>query len=307
MDTDEETNEVLEAPTTVTLPEAEPANDNADGDGAEPSNDNGFPEDRTTRREKRAQRTASYKEQQTRAADAERRFAAADAERQRLSEAIAELRGRTEAMQRAQYQTQPDPHEAQVSALEAKAQRHLAAAANAKDPATATAEMTEYNKALRSASVMEARRELQGDMQRMARSMPDPAQAGMKVALEADYPWLAGNEAARNAADAYIALLISRDKRPSNLATFREACALAAKDFGLGGAVERPSEARRAAYNGISARNGAGGDDGRTQLQMSGKDAEALRKMAAFRYPALDAEDAYKKWLREHGPALARK
>lgn len=307
MDTDNEPVEVIESPTTVTLPDPEPANDDDTNDVA-PANDNASPEERqTARREKRAGRTLAYKEQQTRAADAERRLAAADAERQRMAEQIAELRGRTEAIQQQQRVAQPDPHEKQVADLEAKSRRHLATAAAAKDQATADAELNEYHRTQRQAAVLEARRDMQQEMQRFSRNQPDPTQAGMKVALDSEFPWLGANVSARNAADAYIALLISRDKKPNNLATYREACAMAARDFGLGGTAERPSEGRRAAYNGIPSRTGAGGEGGATQLRMSTDDNGKMKIMARQLYPHLDQEDAYKKWLKDVAPGLVPK
>lgn len=305
--TEPETVETDETPVTVTLPEPESTSTEPDGNDNEPANDNATPEQRITRREKREQRNASYKEQQSRAQEYERRFAEADASRQRLETQLAEMRGRTEQMQRQATQAQGDPVERQITELSAKARRHLAAAANAKDPETANTEMDEYHKAQRRAAVIEARQEMRGDMQQMQRSMPNPEQAGMKMALVSDYPWLESNESARNAADAYIALLLSRDKRPNNLATFREACALAARDFGLGGAVERPSAARRSAYNGVTARNGAGGDDGRLQLQMSTDDNGKLKTMARQMYPQLEPDEAYKRWLRDVAPKLSKK
>lgn len=304
METETEPVEPVEPVTTVDLPEPPAPADGDDTDVDKPANDNATPEQRASRKERRADR---YREQRDRADAADRRASLAEAERSRMAEQIAELRGRTEQIQRQQTQAQGDPYEKAVTDLETKAQRHLAAAANSKDAATAQQEMNEYHRANRQAAVLEARRGFQEDLRRYSQSQPDPAQAGMKVALESEYPWLGGNEQARNAADAYIALLISRDKRPNNLATYREACALAAKDFGLGGTAERASDARRAAYNGVPARNGAGGDDGKTSLQMSTDDHGKMKIMARQLYPSLEPEDAYRKWLKEVGPALARK
>lgn len=303
MDTETESTEVVETPTTVTLPDAAPpANDNTDDDAA-PSNDNATPEQRASRRERRADR---FREARERADGAERRLAAAETERQAMAQQIAELRGRQEAMWRQQTQTQGDPYEKQINDLEAKAKRHLATAASSKDQAVADAELSEYHKTLRAASALDARRETAAAMERFRGSMPDPATSGMRVSLESEFPWLPSNEAARNAADAYIALLMNRDKRPNNIATYREACAMAARDFSLGG-NEKASAASRAAYNGISARTGAGGDDGRTHLQMSSDDNGKMKIMAKQLYPHLEPEDAYKKWLKDVGPGLAKK
>lgn len=295
--------ESIDTPTTVTIPEPESHDDGGEQD-ASPANDNATAEQRATRKERRADR---YREARESAQNAERMLAQERTERQRLSEQIAELRGAQQAMQRQTTQAQPDPYEKQIVDYDAKAQRHLAAAANAKDQATSQAEMAEFYKAMRGSAAVEARRERDADMQRFVASQPDAEQAGMKVALSADYPWLQNNARARDLADSYIGQLMSRDGKAYNLSTIREACALAARDLGLGGAGERPSDARRAAYSGMTARTGAGGDDGRTHLQMSSDDNGKMKKMAQQLYPSDEPEVAYKKWLKNVGAGLASK
>lgn len=294
--------ETIDTPTTVTIPEPESNDDGGDQDAA-PANDNATADQRATRKERRADR---YREARDAASNAERMLAQERTERQRLAEQVAELRGAQQAMQRQTQQSQPDPYEKTISDLETKAQRHLSAAANAKDAQTAQQEINEYHRALRAAGTAEARREREADMQRYRASQPDPEQAGMKVALSADYPWLQNNTRARDLADSYIGQLMSRDGKAYNLTTIREACALAARDLGLGGAAER-SATSRSAYNGMSARTGAGGDDGRTHLQMSSDDNGKMKKMAAQLYPSDEPEVAYKKWLKNVGSGLASK
>lgn len=311
MSLDTETTEAIETPTTITVPETEPVADNdadisTDTRGA--ANDNSTTEQRASRKERREERARTHREALQAATDANARLAEYQQRERRMSEQIAELRGRTEQIQRQQAAAAGDPFDKAVSDLEDRAARHLRAAASATTAETQAAEMREYHKANRQAAVIEARREMQGDFQRFGQSLPDPEQAGMKVTLAAEFPWLTSSDQARTAADGYVGVLVAKGRPANSLATFREACALAAKDFNLGGTpTERPTEARRAAYAGISGREGDGGDDGRLRLQMSGDDAEKLKKLAAQMYPALDREDAYKKWLQNVGPKLRSK
>lgn len=315
MNTDSETNDSLDAPTTIAIPEPEPTGDtggdadlSTDTRGAPASDSGATPEQRATRRERREERARTHKEALQAAATADARLAEFQVRERRMQEQIAELRGRTEQMQRQQAAAAGDPYDKAVADLEERAARHLRAAASATTVETQAAEMREYNKANRQAAVIEARRELQGDFQRFGQSLPDPEMAGMKVTLAAEFPWLTTNEQARTAADGYVGVLVAKGRPANSLATFREASALAAKDFNLGGmSTERPSEARRAAYAGISGREGDGGDGGGVRLQMSSEDGTKLRTLAAQMYPNLDREDAYKKWVREVGPKVARK
>lgn len=311
MNTDSETSESLEEPTNIDIPASEPAPDadlSEDTRGAAANDSAASPEQRATRKERREERARTHREALQAASEATARLAASELRERRMQEQIAELRGRTDQMQRQQAAAAGDPYDKAVADLEDRAARHLRAAASATTAETQAAEMREYHKANRHAAVIEARREMQGEFQRFGQSLPDPEMAGMKVTLAAEFPWLTSNDQARTAADGYVGVLVAKGRPANSLATFREAAALAAKDFNLGGmATERPSEARRAAYSGISGREGDGGSDGNLRLQMSGDDAVKLRTLAAQMYPSLDREDAYKKWLREVGPKVARK
>lgn len=297
----EQVQEPIEGGTTITLPDPEPpANDNGQDDPA-PGNAVEAQEARQSRKERREGR---LREEQRRAESAEGRLREAVEAQQRMQEQLAELRGRTEAIQRHQAQQEGDPYERRMADLEARSRRHLNAASQAKDAATADAELNEYHRSQREASVLAARREMAAEFERFGRSLPDPETAGMKVTLSSEFPWLATNKQARDAADGYIGVLRAKG-RPNNLATFREACAMSAKDFSLGGAPERQSEGRRAAYNGVSSREG-GSDEG-TMLRVPPGDEDKLRKMATAARPDLEPEAAWKHWLGTTGRKLARK
>lgn len=301
--------QVESTPVTVTLEEPA-ANDNGETNATETETESqgaAAPGDaaRPTRKERRANDLRT--ERQAREA-AEQRLQTVIEEARSTREALAELRGRQHQMFLQQAQQAGDPVERQVTELEAKAERHLAHAATAaqnRDEATRQSEMREYHKANRDAAVLEARRHMEAEFRRFGQSQPDPEMAGMKVNLASEFPWLSSNDSARRAADGYIGVLMAKG-RPNNLATFREACSMAARDFSLGGAPERPSDARRAAYGGVPSREG-GGDDGRTTLRMEGNVSESIGKMATQLFPNLEPEEARKRWLREIGPGLARK
>jgi hypothetical protein len=298
-------------PTEVTLPEPATGDDGGDAGGDDGKGEGGTSDPaqqaaaRGTRKERRENALRTEREGR---AEAERKLQAALDDQRQIRDQLAELRGRQAQMQWQQTQQAGDPVAKEIEALESKAERHLANAAQAvanKDEATRMAEMREYNKALRSAGVIEARQQLRGEFEQRLRQQPDPEQAGMKVALGSEFPWVRDNSQARDWADGAIAQLIARG-RPDTLATYREALAMAAKEFGLGGAPERPSEGRRAAYSGISSREGDG-EGGRTTLRLEGNAPEQLKKLAAQMYPSLDADQAYSKWLKEIGPGLAKR
>lgn len=292
-------------PETITVPDVAPSNDNSSdevSDSTSPSS--ATPNEVSARTERRNNRAREHNAARAEAAEARRALEVERGERQRLSEQMAEMRGQQQAMLYQQRQAQGDPYENHIASLEEAAERHLNAAATATTAEQAKASMKEYHKALRQAATAEARRDMAGEIQKYDRSRPDPETAGMKVTLSSEFPWLPSNENARRAADGYIGVLVAKG-RPNNIATYREACAMAARDFRLGGTPERASESRRAAYSGVSGRNGAGAEG--THLQFASGDGDKLRKMAAMRYPELDADAAYKKWQTNVGPRLARK
>lgn len=304
-DTEPTSPEPNETPTTITLPDSEPANDNSSDDGSPAATGESTvtQEQRASRKERQANK---YREAQERERTANARLAERDAEVRRMSDQIAELRGRTAEIQRSQQQTAENPHDKMVSQLEEIAERHLEAAAAATKPEIAKAEMREYHKALRQAAIVEARRDMQGEFERFGRSQPDPEAAAARMALGEQFPWIRENDQARAMTDGYINVLVAKG-RPRTLATFREACTMVAKDLGLGGAeTERPTETRRAAYTGVSNREG-GGDDGRTQLQVPADDVPKLKQMARHMFPQLGETEAWTKWLKDVAPKSMRK
>lgn len=297
--------EAVESPVNITIPEPEPANDNAgdEGGAAEPTGPQ-----RQTRQERKEMRFRHLTEARTRADDAERRLASEAEERRKMSVELAELRGRQQAYEQTRRQEAGDPVQKRIADAHAQAYKKLQAAANSQDPARSEEAMREYHETLTSAAEVAAERRMQAQLDRFRQSMPDPNQQRTWGVLTTEFDWLESNPAARAMADGYIGYLMQAKGRPGGIQTYREACAMAAKEFGLGGTVERPSESRRSAYNGVPARASAqSSDEGRNQLQVSGEDATKMRRMAAKLYPEMDQEAAYKKWLGTVGPKLMRK
>lgn len=295
----------LEAPATLNIPETEPVDDTEPA--APAANDNANPDERRPTRKER--KDTRFRDAQVAARDAERRLASYEDERRKHAADLAEMRGRLSAYEQRQQQApRPDGHEGQVQAAHREAIAKLKAAAQSNDPAASEAAMMEYHAALTRASKLEANRDMQQQLAEFRRSMPDPQVAGMAASLAQEFDWLPTNGAARKLADGYLAMLIENKKRPANLATFREACAMAGRDFGLGGgATERPSEARRAAFNGISGREGVGaGDDDEGKLRVPQSDIPNLKKMAHAAYPELEPDQAFGKWLKVNGNKLKK-
>lgn len=302
--TEDQTDDAIE-PATLNIPETEPANDTTP-DIDVVANDNATPDDRRPTRKER--KDTRFRDAQVAARDAERRLASYEDERRKQATELAEMRGRLTAYeQRQQQRPAPDNHEANVQAAHREALAKLKAAASAGDPAASEAAMMEYHAALTRAARLEASRETRQQIEAMRKSMPDPQTTGMATTLAQEFDWLPTNGAARQMADGYVGWLINTKGRQPGLATYREACAMAAKEFGLGGSVERPSEARRAAYNGISGREAAGSsDEDETRLRVPQSDIPKLKLLAHARFPELEPDAAFGKWLKENGSKLKK-
>lgn len=297
--------EPVEAPATIDIPEpAEPANDNNQDSQPQAASPNGPPTQRQTRGERKEERYRLVQRME----EADRRAATAEAARKHLEARLAEVDARQRMMEQRAQAGAEDPHQKKIQEAHENAWKKLRAAAASPDPATSESSMREYHEALTAASEAAAERRMEAQLQRFRQSQPDPAQSRAWGVLTGEFEWLEQNHAARAMADGYIGYLVNKG-RPNTMATYREACALAAKQFGLGGAAtERPSDARRAAYGGVPGRAGAAdADDGTTQIQVPREDVAKLERMAHLRYPELEKGDAYKKWLGREGKAMATK
>ncbi len=256
----------------------------------QPERQNG--EERQSRRDRRAARVDTEAAQRERD-EYKRQFDEMRAENARQREEMARLQGFVAAG----FQQRENPVDKQIVDLEEKSLQHLNNAAGAKDPATARREMTEYHKLQRQIGRLEGQSDLDKRFGEFQQGMPDPEMAGMKVSLGSEFPWLSNNEAARNAADGYIAVLRSRGK-PDNLATYREACAMAARDFGLGG-HQPPTNGQRGRYSGAPAGEGAAGSE---QHSSSIAWDDHYQKLAQSAFPQDDPDTAKAKWLQKIGP-----
>jgi hypothetical protein len=296
--------EPVESPVNITIPEPEePANDNGTSDIPQAASG----EPRPTRAQQKEMRFRHLTEARTRADQAERRLAAEGEERRKLALEVAELRGRQQAeYARRQYEEQGDPTEKRISEAHDAAWKKLQAAATSQDAERSAEAMREYHQALTQASEIAAERKIAAEMNKFRQSMPDPQTQRMKDALESEFEWLGSNAAARTLADGYVGYLTAQKGRPWNLQTYREACAMAAKEFGLGGGAGRPSDARRAAYSGVPGRSSGAGGGGGDQLQVTSDDAGRLKKMATKLYPEMEPDAAYKKWLGTVGQRLRK-
>lgn len=299
--------DLIEAPITVTIPDdSPPDNDNGEGtEPATPANDNNRPPTQRlshgTRKENKAERLRIIE----RAEAAERRAQAAEEAQRRFERELAEVRGRQQAYEEARRVDAGDPVTKRITEAHDNAWRKLQAAAADQDPGRSAQAMKEYHEALTAAAELAAERKMDAKLQQFRQQQPDRQATRQWDQLVGEFDWLESNHGARAMADGYVAYLTSKG-RPWNMATYREACAMAAKEFGLGGApVERPSEARRAAYGGVPGRQG-GDEDGPTQLQIAPEVSPQIRRLAHLRYPDLEEPEALKKWLKNEGSRLAK-
>ncbi len=298
--------ETVESPTTITIPDAEPANDNDGGTTEATAATDGPPTPRHTRGERKANKDNRFREALDRAEEATRRAQAESEARIRLEARLAETERRQQAWEQRQRQSEPDPTKKKIADAHETAWKKLQAAAASQDPQRSAEAMKEYHEALTAAAEVAADQRMEAQLRRFQQSLPDPQVQRTWSTLTSEFEWLESNHAARTMADGYIGYLVGKG-RPNNMATYREACAMAAKQFELGGgATERPSQARRAAYGGVSGRASADDGNDRTQIQVSGDDARRMRAMAKSTYPELDADEAFKKWTQRVGPKLAR-
>jgi hypothetical protein len=295
MDTDEELGGAPEAVSQV--PIEQPADDGPDDVGPEAGSPNaGGP----TRKERKAATWQELKAKASRADALEAQIAADRAERQRLAEQVAELRGRTNAIQESQrpQNTVTD----RVKALREEANQHLRVINESKDPATQARALEAYYDAQDKINDVRDDARWQQRRQEIGQSMPDVAVAASRSALENDHPWLATNEAARSAAIGYEQILLAKGK-PASITTTREALAMAARDFGIGG-QSAPTDASRRKFALPSGGDGEGAGGG---TQRTVPMTDGLKKLAEARYPHLEASAAHSKWATDVGQKLAKR
>lgn len=297
---------------TVELPEPDVDEGGGSGESAgESGQSQGNGESKQTRKERRK---SEFQEAQETARLAREEAAAERRERERLASEIAELRGRfSEAQRREQQQAQPDKYADKIAALEDEAQLILQQVANSKDPTEQKSLMKKWNEKNREAIRLDIQRdnekkERENPQQRQTQGM-DPRSVAIWTALEADYPIIAdggkSGAAFRAQTDLHLNVLIAQGK-PDNLATFKAAAALAARDLKVGGHDGKPN---RGAYSGNGNGDGAGGAGGNgTGTVEWGPQQKALARALANRLGEGWSDDEAKaQWLKRVGPGVARR
>jgi hypothetical protein len=287
-DTQQTETEAQPGGAVVDLPEPD------EQEGGEGSEQPAEPE-RQSRKDRRGAWLQETRRKAAEAEDLRKKWEESERQRQEQAQQIAELRGRFEQSQQQRQQSQEDPYEARLTDLRSRSAAHLAASAAAQDKEVAKRELQAYHEAQEAIADLRAERTFARRQAEFAANMPDPEVAGVKVTLGAEFPWLQNNAAARQAADGYINILLSKG-RPDNIATYREACALAAKDFSLGG-QEKPTEQQRARYNGVPAKEGAGSSDGGQRVSVDGATVKLAKAYLNSKGQAFtDDADAVRKW-----------
>jgi len=196
-----------------------------------------------------------------------------------------------------QQQQQPDPAKQlneQAEAIEREMERELALAAEGKS------DMRRYWQLQRQQSELIADQRARQIVSEMMRQQPDPGLSATRQALEEKHPWLATNTEARAAADGYLRVLMAKRRvaQPS-MALYNEACALAAKDFELGGDTA-PSAASKARYAGVPSKEGAS-SSAPAEAPASEDDLAIARAWANY-YPKLSGaadEVVYRAWKKK--------
>lgn len=255
-------------------------------------------EDRPSRKERRANKLAEANRAASEASELRRELAEERAARQRHAEELAEMRGQLNARQQ---QDKPDPFDGKLKELREKRNRHLAASATAASKEHAERELDAYHEALEEIDELRGeRRQSKNGQERQ--QQPDYTQVAQKMALESEFPWLASNKAARTMADGYVNVLVGKG-RPMGMATYKEACALAAKDLGLGGTGGQSNGKGR--FSVPSGRTGASGEAGSSSFSANDmtRQQEALAEQL---YNHLPKEQAHAKWARDVYPKTVK-
>lgn len=286
--TEEPTQDTESTGPTIEIPEPQEAADDTQDTA---------PPERPDRKTRRGEWLRETKDRAAKADSLEKQLGEERLQRERIDRELAELRGRQQASDQFRQQSPAaDPYEGRLKELKTKAQMHLSASAQAKDPATAQRELDAYHEALDAASDVRAERMFDKRKGEFTANQPDVDAIGMKTTLAAEYPWLRSNQKAVQAADGYLNILLAQGK-PDDLNTFREACALSAKDFKLGG-HEKPNPQQKQRYAGVPGNNGGGGegDGARTFVMDDATKAVALAWCNRQGIDYKDDRDAAKKW-----------
>ena len=227
-----------ETPPAVTEPSASielpPLPEAGDGSGGDVSPGNNAPKVGEVERQTRADRKREYMSLKD-------GMIKKDQELQELREKIARLEGVVSARPQ---ETKPETDEAtkRIDELTAQADRDLEMASTKGDQKA----MDRYYASQREIGRLIARQEFA----ELVKTLPKPEHgpSAIQALVESEYPWLATNERARRwAANAEDQLIL--EGRPPTLATTKEALALAAVKFHLGGARPQTADLRR--YGGV--------------------------------------------------------
>jgi len=251
---------------------------------------------------RKERRQAEWREVNEKARKAEEYQAQLEEERrqrQALAEQVAELRGRTEAIQQSQRPAETTAE--RVKGLREKSAMILRQMQETKDPAVSERLFHEWhdtNDAIQDIRSEEREGKLR---QEIGRSMPDVQAQAQRTSIETEFPWVSNHAQARQAAIGYEQVLLANGEPPT-MATTRKALLMAARDHKLGG-ESAPSEASRRRFALPSGRDtGAGGGESRT-VPMN----DALKKIAEARYPQLEAAEAHARWATEVGQKVMQK
>jgi hypothetical protein len=292
-------------------PDADEGGSASSGGSSEPEQaSGGQPQNRKERRQSEFQAAQETARQAREEAATERR------ERERLAQEFAEFRGKYQATEEMRQRREaPDLYAAKIAELEDEAQMILEKVAGTRDVAEQKALMKKWNEKQREAVKLDWQRdqeknERENPRQQQAPQM-DARATAIWVAIEADYPAIAdqGNAGKqfRSVADRYLDSLVAGGK-PENLATFRAACAMAAKELKIGG-HQASSNGQRGAYGGYPNGDGAGGrgGDGRPTLEVGPQQRALALALANRSGSGMSQEEATADWLKKVGPRVAKR
>lgn len=254
---------------------------------------------RLSNRERKQQNWRELKEAARLGEEARAQLEEERRERARLAEQVAELRGRTEAIQQQSRRAEPEPQD-RVTSLRQRATDTLRAMNEAKDPEAQQRLLNQWYDL--NDQIQDVRDEARWAQRReqIAQQMPRTPSADQRM-LESEFPWLGSNEAATQVAMG-IEKRLWKEGKPANVQTSRMAAAEAAKVMGLGGGSP-PSEASRRKFALPSSREGANDAPGPRTMSLN----EAQKKMAEAAYPGLEAPEAWSKWASTVGQRVLAK
>lgn len=291
-----ETNDVenTEPTTTVEVPEQDAA----------PEQEDQTPVDRPSRKERREAKKFDFQaELRTR----DERLEQERNERQRLSNELAEIRGRLS--ERESATGTKDKYADEIAKLEEAADRDLktAAAAMERNPAEAERLVKEHNKKQRQIARLEFKQEQDSEKAEEAKRNPPLSQQeredGQKVIQE--FQWIMTNSHARAIMDDLISRMTGQGA-PKNYATFKAAAAYVANALNLGG-HQAPTNEQKQRYNGVGAGEGSGGNGmGSRKVEMGKHEIALARALANREGKGATDEEARENWAKRVGSRIGR-